>query len=210
MRSQEMCRTTHSHISLILTPSFNWWFKSKLYKTITAAFLLLGLLLVWLGRKGRWIKRIGYAVVVIAAIGVVAIFATAVFGIGRGRPVFVYNMLDLERYRWRGPTLGAGQHTIVFDFKYDGPGLGKGGTGVLTVDGKEVDRKTVEHTIPLTIMADESFDVGLDNQSPVDIIYESPFKFTGTIDKLNYKLGPEQLKAEDRQKAAEMLARARD
>ena len=56
-------------------------------------------------------------------------------------------MLDLKRYRWEGGVgsrdwLGAalkpGKHTIVFDFKYDGPGPGKGGTGVLTVDGKEV------------------------------------------------------------------------
>ena len=75
-------------------------------------------------------------------------FATDIFGIGRGRPVFVYNMLDLERFRWRGSALGEGKHTIVFDFKYDGPGVGKGGTGVLTVDGKEVERKTMEHTIP--------------------------------------------------------------
>ena len=35
-------------------------------------------------------------------------------------------------------ALKPGKHTIVFDFKYDGPGLGKGGTGVLKVDGKEV------------------------------------------------------------------------
>ena len=37
----------------------------------------------------------------------------------------------------------------MFDFKYDGPGPGKGGTGVLTVDGKELARKTIPHTIPL-------------------------------------------------------------
>ena len=29
-------------------------------------------------------------------------FATDIFGLGRGRPVFVYNLLDLERFRWRG------------------------------------------------------------------------------------------------------------
>ena len=38
---------------------------------------------------------------------------------------------------------------LVFDFKYDGPGLGKGGTGVLSVDGKEMAQKTIKHTIPL-------------------------------------------------------------
>jgi hypothetical protein len=48
---------------------------------------------------------------------------------------------------------GSGKHTIVFDFKYEGPGLAKGGTGVLTVDGKEVARKTVAHTIPIIMTA---------------------------------------------------------
>ena len=42
----------------------------------------------------------------------------------------------------------AGKHTIVFDFKSDGPGLGKGGTGVLSVDGKEVARNSMDHTTP--------------------------------------------------------------
>ncbi|HZD32060.1 MAG TPA: arylsulfatase, partial [Candidatus Angelobacter sp.] len=195
---------------LLLTPSFNWWFHSDLYKTIGLIVLVLGLLLLAVGRHGKWLKRFGVTFLLVAAIGLLAIFATDIFGIGRGRPVFVYNMLDLERYRWRGPSLGSGKHTIVFDFKYDGPGPGKGGTGVLTVDGKEVDRKTVEHTVPLMFMVDETFDIGLDNQTPVDFTYEPPFKFTGTIDKLNYKLGPEQMTAEDKQKAAEMLARARD
>ena len=52
--------------------------------------------------------------------------------------------------------LGAGKHTIVFDFKSDGPGLGKGGTGVLSVDGKEVARNSMEHTTPITFPEDET------------------------------------------------------
>jgi arylsulfatase len=63
--------------------------------------------------------------------------------------VFLYNLLDLKRTIWDGPGLESGKHTIVFDFKYDGPGLGKGGTGVLSVDGKEVARKSMEHTLPV-------------------------------------------------------------
>src|SRR4029077_14861119 len=69
-------------------------------------------------------------------------------GIRAGKPVFLYNLLDLKRTVWAGPELDAGKHTIVFDFKIDGPGLGKGGTGVLSVDGKEVDRKAMEHSTP--------------------------------------------------------------
>ena len=56
-------------------------------------------------------------------------------GIGRGKPVFLYNLLDLKRTTWEGPELKAGKHTVVFDFKFDGPGLGKGGHG-RTVRGR--------------------------------------------------------------------------
>ena len=48
-----------------------------------------------------------------------------------GTPVFDYNLLMLLQARWAGdqPPLAAGKHTIVFDFKYDGPGVAKGGSG---------------------------------------------------------------------------------
>ena len=83
----------------------------------------------------------------------------------KGKPVFTYNLLDVERFRWEGPqALAPGKHTIVFDFKYDGPGFGKGGTGVLSVDGKEVAKKSIPHTIPAVITIDESFDVGVDTR----------------------------------------------
>ena len=79
----------------------------------------------------------------------------------------------------------------MFDFKYDGPGFGKGGTGVLSVDGKEVARKTMPHTIPFLISFDESFDVGVDTRTGVDDNdYQVPFRFTGKLDKLTIKLDP--------------------
>ena len=53
----------------------------------------------------------------------------------------------------------------MFDFKYDGPGMAKGGTGVLSVDGKEVDSKKIPHTIPALMTIDESFDVGVDTRT---------------------------------------------
>ena len=115
------------------------------------------------------------------------------FGVGRGKAVFLYNLLDLKRTMWEGPELGAGKHTIVFDFKSDGPGLGKGGTGVLSVDGKEVARNTLEHTTPIMFPEDETFDVGLDTRTGVALVeyrYDPPFKFTGKIDKLTFKLEP--------------------
>ena len=66
------------------------------------------------------------------------------FGVGRGKVVFLYNLLDLKRTMWEGPELDPGKHTIVFDFKSDAPGLGKGGTGVVGVDGKEVARNSMD------------------------------------------------------------------
>jgi hypothetical protein len=115
-------------------------------------------------------------------------------GIRSGKPVFLYNLLNLKRTIWSGPELGAGKHTIVFDFKSDGPELGKGGTGVLSVDGKEVDKKSIEHGTPIGFPEDESFDVGQDTRTGVAMIeyrYDPPFKFTGNINKLTFKLEPE-------------------
>jgi arylsulfatase len=117
-----------------------------------------------------------------------------VAGFRSGKPVFLYNLLNLKRTIWSGPELGAGKHTIVFDFKSDGPGLGKGGTGVLSVDGKEVDRKSIEHGTPITFPEDETFDVGQDTRTGVAMLeyrYDPPFKFTGKISKLTFKLEPE-------------------
>jgi arylsulfatase len=119
----------------------------------------------------------------------------------RGRPVFLYNLVDLERFRWEGKdTLAPGKHTIVFDFSYDGPGFGKGGTGVLKVDDKEVASSKVPHTIPFVMTIDESFDVGVDTRTPVDEKdYQVPFRFNGKLDKLTFRLGPVQLTSEEHQ-----------
>jgi len=115
-------------------------------------------------------------------------------GLRRGKPVFLYNLLNLKRTIWSGPELSAGKHIIVFDFKSDAPGLGKGGTGVLSVDGKEVDRKSIEHSTPITFPEDETFDVGKDTRTGVALLeyrYDPPFRFSGKINKLTFRLGPE-------------------
>jgi arylsulfatase A-like enzyme len=137
----------------------------------------------------------------------------------KGKPVFVYNLLNLKRYRfeggvgaedWLGKSLAPGKHTIVFDFKYNGPGLGKGGTGVLTVDGRVLSKQTMEHTIPFLMSIDETLDIGMDTRTPVDESYKLPFRFTGTINKLTYDLGKEQLTAEDRETMQRAIAAAHD
>ena len=89
--------------------------------------------------------------------------------------------------------------------------MAKGGTGVLSVDGKEVDRKTIPHTIPALLTIDESFDVGSGYPHGVeDNDYQSPFRFTGKLDKLTIKLGPDQMMAADVKAKAEAIARVND
>ena len=129
-----------------------------------------------------------------------------------GKPVFTYNLLDLERFRWASDLpLTTGKHMVAFDFTYDGPGLGKGATGVLKVDGTEVARQTIPHTIPFTLSFDETFDVGVDTRTGVnDADYQVPFRFTGTINKLTVKPGPEQFTEDDRKIIQHALNGARD
>jgi len=124
--------------------------------------------------------------------------------------VYVWNLLDLKRVRWEGQeALAPGKHTLEFDFKYDGlgfvtlafndmSGIGRGGAGVLKVDGKPVATQTMEHTIPLILQWDETFDVGADTGTPVDDKdYHVPFKFSGKLAKLTIKVEPRKLTAEE-------------
>jgi arylsulfatase len=132
----------------------------------------------------------------------------------KGRPVFTYNLLMLLSARWMGDgdqPLTPGKHTIVFDFKYDGPGIAKGGTGVLKVDGKAIRTLQLPKTIPFLIPADETFDVGEDTRTGVnDLDYQVPFRFTGKINKLSFNLGPSQLSAEEKQTVKKAVAKAKD
>jgi arylsulfatase len=113
----------------------------------------------------------------------------------QGKPVFTYNLLGLEKFRWEAAeALSPGKHSIVFDFAYAGPGFGKGGKGVLSVDGASVAEQSIPHTIPFLMTIDESFDVGVDTRTPVDDAdYQVPFRFTGKLDKLTVKVGRPQV-----------------
>jgi arylsulfatase len=106
---------------------------------------------------------------------------------------------SFQRFRWEGQeALTPGKHTVTFDFAYDGPGFGRGGTGVLKADDKDVATAKVPHTIPFLMTIDESFDVGMDTRTPVDDKdYQVPFRFTGKIDKFTFRLGAEQLTSTD-------------
>lgn len=141
----------------------------------------------------------------------------------KGKPVFTWNLLDLQRVKWQGQdALTPGKHTIVYDFKYDGlgfatlafnnmSGLGRSGTGTLSVDGKVVATQKMERTVPLLLPIDETFDIGSDTGSPVDDQdYRVPFKFTGKIDKLAISVESPKLTPDDVQKLEAAYRAAQD
>jgi arylsulfatase len=128
----------------------------------------------------------------------------------QGRPVFLWNLVDLNRIKWEGAdALTAGRHTVEFDFKYDGlgvgtlafnnmSGLGRPGTGTLKVDGKVVATKKMEKTLPMILQWDESFDVGSDTLTGVnDADYKPPFALTAKLNRLTLKVDRPQLSPAD-------------
>jgi arylsulfatase len=128
----------------------------------------------------------------------------------KNKPVFLWNLVDLERLKWEGAdALAPGHHTLEFDFKYDGmgaatmafgssEGMGKGGTGVLRVDGKEVASRRMAHTVPVILQFDESLDIGSDTLTGVnDADYRPPFAFNGTIGKITLSIDRPKLSPED-------------
>src|SRR5690554_349678 len=134
------------------------------------------------------------------------------FYILKGIPVFNYNMLGLAQYRWAGKELlSAGKHTLVYDYVYDGPGVAKGGTGTLKVDGIVVDTHAQPNSIAFIQVMDETFDVGTDTRTEINAKdYMLPFDFTGTIDNLTIKLGPTQFTPAEQKKIQEAHNKAND
>ena len=128
-------------------------------------------------------------------------FAGYGFYLLKGKPVWLWNMVDLERLKWEGQeALSPGRHTVEFDFRYDGmgagtlafndfSGVGRPGVGTLKVDGKVVDTKPMPKTLPMILQWDEAFDVGSDTLTGVnDADYQPPFALTAKLNKLTIRI----------------------
>ena len=121
-----------------------------------------------------------------------------------GKPVFVWNLLDLERVRWEGAeALAPGKHTLTFDFKYDGlgPATGliagiaaraKGGTGIMKVDGREVANKKMAALDSRSLCNGTRRSTSARTPARRSTIrdYQVPFEFTGKLSKLTVTLDP--------------------
>jgi arylsulfatase len=150
-------------------------------------------------------------------------FAGYGFYLLKGKPVFLWNMVDLERIKWEAPrALRPGRHQVEFDFVYDGigpgtlafndfSGVGGPGTGTLKVDGKVVATKRMENTLPMILQWDESFDIGSDTLTGVnDADYQPPFPLTAKLNKLTIKIDRPELTPEAAEKLqAAMMEKAK-
>jgi hypothetical protein len=148
-------------------------------------------------------------------------FAGYGFYLLNSKPVFLWNLIDLKRVKWEGPdALAPGKHTLEFDFKYDGlgvgtlafnnmSGLGRSGIGVLKVDGKEVATQKLEKTLPMILQWDESFDIGSDTLTGVnDEDYKPPFPLTAKLNKLTIEVDRPQLTPADIKELEEGMQKA--
>ncbi|MCX6245999.1 MAG: arylsulfatase [Bacteroidetes bacterium] len=106
------------------------------------------------------------------------------FYMKNGKPVFTYNYLGMESTDIvANEALKPGRYTLVYDFQYDGVGAGKGGTGIITVDGKKAAESKIAHTQPGIFSVDDLADVGVDEGTHV-ADYGGSSKFNGKIGKV--------------------------
>ncbi|WP_390817774.1 arylsulfatase [Symmachiella macrocystis] len=109
-----------------------------------------------------------------------------------GKPAYTYNFLGLSQDTIAAKDkIPAGPAEVKLDFKYDGGGAGKGGKATISVNGEVVAEGRIKKTQPLMFSADETADVGLDNQTPVVEgigIGREETRFTGKIDKITVEV----------------------
>jgi len=106
------------------------------------------------------------------------------FYVKGGKPTFGYNYLGQESYSvTSSQALKPGKHTLVYDFKYDGDGRGKGGIGTILIDGTKSGEGRIEKTQPNIFSVDDLADVGTDDGTQV-ANYGGSAKFNGKLGKV--------------------------
>ena len=104
------------------------------------------------------------------------------FYIKNGKPAFSYNYLGLESTQIiSNEALKPGNYKLVYDFKYDGGGMGKGGVGTIFVNDKKVAEGRIEKTQPGIFSVDDLADIGVDDGTCV-ADYGTSSKFIGKIE----------------------------
>lgn len=110
------------------------------------------------------------------------------FYMRNGKPAFSYNYLGLESTQIiSSQPLKPGKYQIVYEFKKDGDGPGKGDIGIITVNGTKVAEGKLLRTQPGIFSVDDLADIGIDEGTPV-ADYGPSSKFTGKIDKVKIEV----------------------
>lgn len=106
------------------------------------------------------------------------------FYLKNGKPSFTYNRLGLESsHIIAAQALKPGKYTLVYDFKYDGGGPGKGGVGTITANGNKIAEGRINQTQPGIFSVDDLADVGVDDGTHV-ADYGASSRFNGKINKV--------------------------
>ena len=100
---------------------------------------------------------------------------------------YEYNDLNVHRYAIVSPILPTGKVDLKFNFIKTGM---LKGTGELWVNGKKVAEGSLDHTVPGSFSLSETFDIGVDNGTPVSNNYKQKdhFPFSGQIDKVTISI----------------------
>ncbi len=107
-----------------------------------------------------------------------------------GKPVFLWNLVDLERLKWDALDALRPGHIVEFDFGYDGLGPGtlafnsspaSGSPASVKVDGHVV---TKPKTFPMSLRWGESFDIGSDTLTGSATQTTSRVSLTAKLNKL--------------------------
>jgi hypothetical protein len=107
-----------------------------------------------------------------------------------GRLRYCYNLLGVQRfYVGSERELPAGEHQVRMEFDYDGPGMGKGGTVSLYLDGEQIGEGTVGATAAMIFSADDTCDIGKEGGALVAEDYPAPNDFTGDVHWVEIDVG---------------------
>jgi arylsulfatase A-like enzyme len=123
-----------------------------------------------------------------------------------GKLRYCYNLLGVQRfYVDSDRELPAGTHQVRMEFAYDGPGLGKGGTVSLYLDGENVGEGTVAATAAMIFSADDTLDVGKEDGALVAEDYPVPNAFTGEVNWVEIDVGEASVDEDHKLDADELL-----
>jgi arylsulfatase len=155
------------------------------------------------GRSGALGLRPGIAGVIVAESSFLGGFSLYV---ENGHLKHTYSLLGLKLDTIASrDELPKGKVNVRYEFIADKPGeFGTGGTSRLFINGKQQAEGKLEHTVPFRFAAYAGMDIGTDNGLPVVPKFEYakmlPKYFRGTIEKVEFELGPAKTSAEDLQR----------